>query len=239
MAMVAGVDACRAGWVVALVDDWPPGASVVLEVVADFEAVLDVAAEAEFVAVDMPIGLPDGGARGDYPRTCDLEARRLLGPRAAAQVFLTPPRATLAARDPYEFQELHRRVTGKGAGLPLWGLVPKIKQVDALVSPGDQQRVFEFHPELVFMRFCNGPLPSKHTAPGIARRLEVLAEAGLYASRLDDLGKLAGCKIDDVLDALAGAIVAALRGRDPREARRLPEAGKERDSSGLAMEIWY
>ncbi len=220
-------------------DGWPPGTSVELVVVADFEAVLDAAAGAESIAVDMPIGLPDGKARGDYPRRCDLEARRLLGPRAAARVFFAPPRATLAARDPSEFQELHRRVTGKGAGLPVWGLVSRISQVDALVSARDQQRVFEFHPELVFMRLCERPLPSKHSRAGTVGRLEALAEIGVDRRRLEGLGELRGTKLADVLDATAGAFVAAQRLSGVRGARKLPEAGVERDSRELLMEIWY
>jgi hypothetical protein len=91
--VLAGVDACRAGWVVALAGGTGSGGGafddVEVQVVATFAEVLGLGAAT--VAVDIPIGLPDAG-----PRVCDVAARRLLGPRRSS-VFPAPVRAALDA----------------------------------------------------------------------------------------------------------------------------------------------
>src|SRR5207248_11510271 len=78
---LAGVDGCRAGWVVAA----DSGAFVA----ASFAEIL--AERFDLVLIDIPIGLPDG------PRACDLGARVLLGPRRSS-VFPAPSRRLLRAR---------------------------------------------------------------------------------------------------------------------------------------------
>ncbi|HYJ77607.1 MAG TPA: DUF429 domain-containing protein, partial [Actinomycetes bacterium] len=84
-AAVLGVDGCRGGWMGALVAD---GAVTWLRF-GDITAALAVGAAV--VGVDMPIGLPATGRR-----ECDLLAKKTLG-AAHPRVFLTPPRAVLAA----------------------------------------------------------------------------------------------------------------------------------------------
>src|SRR4051794_40997128 len=80
---VLGVDGCRGGWLTAVVDDLQVGwrwAPAVADLLAD---------PAVVVAIDIPIGLPDAGVR-----TCDVEARRLLG-RRGVTVFAAPVRPVL------------------------------------------------------------------------------------------------------------------------------------------------
>ena len=92
--MVAGVDGCRAGWVLAAVPRDGRGPSQVLVVpdlayvVAELEA-----GRLDAVAVDIPIGLPIRG-----PRAADVLARARLGPRRNS-VFPAPARAVLGATD--------------------------------------------------------------------------------------------------------------------------------------------
>src|SRR3954447_20737539 len=82
---VAGVDGCPSGWVVAMGSD--------VDVVPTFADVLAATRDAVCVAVDMPIGLPDAGARA-----CDVAARVALGPRRSS-VFPAPRRALLRCRE--------------------------------------------------------------------------------------------------------------------------------------------
>ena len=70
----------------------------------DVAAVLAVP-DVEVVAIDMPIGLSDDGARA-----CDVAARRLLG-RAGSSVFPTPVRAVLATDDYAEARAVSRAAT--------------------------------------------------------------------------------------------------------------------------------
>src|SRR5439155_4147082 len=84
--LVAGVDGCRAGWVVVLSE----GARSEVTVARDFAGVLGLTRGACVVGVDMPIGLLDAAAPGG--RECDRHARRLLGRGRACSVFSPPAR---------------------------------------------------------------------------------------------------------------------------------------------------
>ena len=227
---LAGVDGCRSGWIVALAADWPCQTPAEIHFCADFTAVLALTKRCPAVAVDMPIGLPDGAT----PRACDLEALQALG-RQRSSIFLAPPRSTLGARDPQEFQNMHRELRGVGAGLPVWGIVPKMREVNLAIeaNPGLQKRIFEFHPELTWRRLSQGPsLAKKKTAAGLLDRIAVLnAKAGNWTSSkpYEIPGKPA---LDDVLDAISGLAAAHAFLTRPRTIA-------PRNSHGIRMEILH
>ena len=64
MGLVAGVDGCRAGWVVVLAETTRDarGMSTEVAVARDFDGVLALTRDARVVGVDMPIGLLDAHA---------------------------------------------------------------------------------------------------------------------------------------------------------------------------------
>jgi predicted RNase H-like nuclease len=205
MVLVAGVDGRRGGWALALVavdGDGDPvdvrWADVAGQDAAGFRRVLTLAAGAAAVGVDCPIGLPR-----DAWRPVDLEAKRRLGP-ASARVFLTPPRAVLAATTYSEARAVARAVlAGRGVSAQTYGLRRIVLAVDQVLTSGeDTDVVLEVHPELSFMalagRAPGDPLPSKKTDAGRAARLAAL---GGWAPDAVS-GAPAG---DDGLDALAAA----------------------------------
>lgn len=229
MTKLAGVDGCKNGWIVALADSWPCSTPLQIEFCPDFAAVLRTTTQCAAVAVDMPIGLPDGAeARG-----CDFEAQRALGPQRSS-IFLAPPRRSLDARDPREFQRIHREIRGVGAGLPVWGIVPKMLEVNLAFEQDStlQERVFEFHPELTWRRIAGRQqLSRKKTAAGIVERIAILNRtAGSWTpiEALEIPGKPA---IDDILDAISGLAAAhAFVNADQRDAPR--------NARGLRMRIY-
>ena len=77
--LVAGLDGCRSGWVMATVPLRATGKPVRLELVDDLRDVVRrlEAGTLDAAAIDIPIGLA-----ASAPRRCDVEARRLLGARA-------------------------------------------------------------------------------------------------------------------------------------------------------------
>ena len=81
---VLGVDGWRGRWVGALLD----GRTVTLHALADVAAVLAVP-DVDLIAIDMPIGLSEDGAR-----TCDVRRRGRAGPRGSS-VFPAPLRQVL------------------------------------------------------------------------------------------------------------------------------------------------
>jgi len=117
-----------------------------------------------------------------------------------------------------------------------YGLLRKIAEIDELVTPTTQDRIFETHPEVVFAAMYGSPwLESKKTPAGRAQRLELIAGWIPGAERLARRRERS-LHVDDVLDSAAAAIVAAKR--ELGLAGRLPP-DPPRDSRGLRMEIWY
>ncbi len=237
MNRIAGVDGSRAGWVVSLADCWPCPTPPHLVICRDFAGVLAVTANCQAIVVDMPIGLPSGSEI----RLCDQLARDLLGPAGSSRVFNTPPRAALAAQTPGEFQQRHRCLTGKGAELPVWGIVPKLREVDAAMTPALQGKVFEFHPEVAWMCLSGATLSSKRSEAGRRERLGLLRSEVPCVEELLAWHRALGSAAqgDDLLDALVGLTTAQAIASGPDCSRRLPPDQPPVDERGLRMEMWY
>lgn len=233
MTRVIGVDGCPGGWVGALVGG---DGDVAWRILSDAAAIVSVGAEV--TAIDIPIGLPETGERD-----CDVAARRLLGRRAAA-VFPAPPRAVVAAVERYggpgslpshaEICRIARDATGRAISVQTWRLLPRIADVDRVMTPARQRDTVEVHPEVSFALLAGTPLPSKRTAAGRAARLAALGRW------LPDPGAALAAaprpaKADDALDALAAAWSA--QRRRAGTAVVLPGGDPPRDARGLRMEI--
>jgi predicted RNase H-like nuclease len=218
--LAAGVDGCRTGWAVAI-GPAAGGGPVEVRVVATFAEVL--AMDLVAIGVDIPIGLPPSGVR-----RCDVDARRVLGPRRSS-VFPAPARPVLGAATWEEANEQSRRIDGRGLARQTFGLLAKIAEVDGLVTPSDQDRVVEVHPEVAFAAMADGPMAfPKRTAEGRAARRALVEE------RLGEVPlRLPGAAVDDLLDACAVLWVA---GRFHLGAHRVLGDGAV-DERGLRMEI--
>lgn len=189
--LVAGVDGYRKGWVAVSVD---PSGDVQVSTHSTFAEVLSL--QARVIAVDIPI---DPAGLGSRP--ADAGARAFIGGRASS-VFPTPPRAALEARTFAEANEIARTITGKGISQQAFALGRKILEVHALADV--DERVIEMHPEVSFCELSGGPLgDSKHTAGGLDRRRELLAEAGIVLP-----GAVEGVPEADLLDAAVGGWTA-------------------------------
>jgi predicted RNase H-like nuclease len=183
--------------------------------------VLDEKPAFTVIALALPVGLPADGSGGG--RTCDREARALLGwPRSGA-IISAPPRSALHAR------------SAAGIGVVVKTLLPRIREVDAEIQPYWQRTVYEVQPELSYYQL-NEDRPmryGKRTSDGLKER-RVLVES-----------KIQG--IDSVLDAQVPRVHAAhlldgvislwtARRIAARAVTRLPE-DPEWDEQGLRMEI--
>jgi predicted RNase H-like nuclease len=122
----------------------------------------------------------------------------------------------------------------------VWGIVPKLREVDAVMTPGLQKRVMEFHPELVWKRLPGRVLAPKHGARGAVQRLAVLAQHGApWLLRVDMDNLPDAVALDDVLDCIVGLPVAYSIAGDPTYKCRLPGSDPPKDERGLRMEIWF
>ena len=221
---VLGVDACRKGWIGIAGDLRAYFAVTIGELVERAE----VDGSLAVVGIDIPIGLPERGAR-----EADVLARRVVG-RRASSVFATPVRAALEAATHAEATALNVVATGKGVSQQAFALAKRILEVDAW-APGADCAVIEVHPEVCFATMAGRPLlHAKSTWAGGEERRRLLAGVGM--SVVGDIG-LAGevAGVDDVLDAAAAAWSAG-RYADGR-ARAYPNP-PEMFPDGSSAAIW-
>jgi len=234
--LLAGVDGCRVGWVVVVARlDAQYAEEHQVYLCARFADVLDLEPAPAVIAVDMPIGLL--GAPQPGGRDCDRLARRLLG-RRASSVFTPPPRPLLDAL-------CYAHVRRQGLSIQTFNIMPKIREVDRVMTPALQHRVYEAHPELAFRALAGHPMQyRKKTVAGREERVRVLEQAplplfqGIRAAFAQILHSYPRSQVapDDILDAhvLVGTALRILQG----QGRRLP-CVPACDQQGLRMEIWY
>lgn len=225
--VLAGVDACKAGWVMGAANgDLGDLRFAVARTASELFQMLEAV---EHAAIDIPIGLPI-----DKARACDLQARALLG-KQGSKVFPAPSRRCLSAEDFVSCCELNRAALSVGLSKQSHALLPKIREIDLEMTPRHQQRIREAHPEVTFMTVAGRPLSySKRTVAGNIERLRILQTQGLAWSDsvLESLSQL-DAGLDDVLDAAACLVTA----------RRIAVGASERlgdaapDERGLRMEI--
>jgi predicted RNase H-like nuclease len=235
-AYVLGIDGCRTGWLVCHYE--VSTRQMNFRIFPNFEEILSSHESAKFIAVDIPIGLWDDGQH----RCCDIEARRLLAPHRSSSVFPAPCRSLLGAGSYPNACAMSLCRFGKSVTMQSYAIYPKIAEVDRLMSPELQQRVFEVHPELCFWSFNRWPmLHRKKSREGYEERRLLLNACGFQLPEFSNwrdiaLDELVGASRDDVLDAAVAARTAyrAYCGKS----ERLP-CQPVVDEKGLRMEMIY
>lgn len=229
MQQIAGIDGCQSRW---LAISHAPGSS---SFVAQIFETSELAAQPwTLAAIDIPIGLPDRGAR-----EADGAARRFVGPRGSS-VFPCPIRPALEATTWEEACDITYQHNGHRISKQTFAIIPKIRAVDECVRSTDlRQRLFEVHPEVSFASWQGAPmLHAKKDVHGHEQRRALIARHfGLdaFASVVEQVGGRS-VAADDIADAFAALWSAErlLAGT----AQRLPEA-LATDAYGLPMHIWY
>ena len=215
MATVAGVDGCRAGWVCVTRQVEPPFQERAF-LARDFQEILAHTDAPSVIAVDIPIGFPE---RVTGPgRECDRAARKVLGRRASC-VFAPPARPALSETDyrlacaaAFAASDPPRQISKQ-----MFHLFPKIREVDRVMTPEQQDRVFECHPEVAFWAM-NGREPLQEPKKlrgrmhprGLEKRRTLLTAHGFSEAFLSavSFGRAAAGP-DDFLDACACSWTAA------------------------------
>lgn len=230
-----GVDGAKSGWIAV----WRANNLLEARVYPSPSSLVANHKQAQIIAVDVPIGLSDQGAR-----MADAEARRFVGGRRACSVFSSPVRGILDATSQPEASRRHRAIDGRGFGAQSFAILPKIREWDELLQCDSQARltVREIHPEVSFAALNGGlgrGLDFRKKAPeGIALRKELLSPI-FGSAQLEGLLAMVDRRmaaIDDVLDAVV-ALWSAERIITGR-AHSLP-ATPATDSAGLVSAIWY
>lgn len=227
---LAGVDGCRDGWV--CVEE--NGAQVTAFIAPSFAQLLERLPKSAIVAIDMPIGLTEAGAR-----ECDREARRFLGAPRGSSIFPAPVRAALFDGAYQEVSEAHFQADGRRITKQTFGILPKIMEIDLVMRdrPGLQARVHEVAPEVSFMEWNGGRAMQfrKSRSAGRAERQALIDTIwpGIQEDLWEQLRSFR-CHADDLNDAFAALWTA--RRIHSGHARGLP-ADPPVDRSGLRMQI--
>jgi len=151
---VVGVDGCPARWLCFHVD--LSSGKTTVKILASITELCAQSDQTRLIAIDIPIGLPAKGARA-----CDIAARKLLGKPRSSSVFPAPVRASLPAKTYEEAGMLSLRAHGKSLSRQAFELIPKIREVDGLMTPELQASIFEVHPEVSFWAL-NGRRPLRY-----------------------------------------------------------------------------
>lgn len=226
MTLFFGIDACKAGWLVAeAAEDLSGLRFSVVPNASELFARID---PADIAAIDIPIGLPINRSR-----QCDLEARRLLAPEGP-RVFPVPARTALAGTNYDEATAFNKAALGCGLAMPTFAFMPKIAEVDACMSPELQARIREAHPEAVFRALAGRVLARKKSPEGIRERLDALKAHGIVFDPTVERKRLGtGVAVDDLLDAAACLLAARAVARGEAEVL----GNGELDARGLRMEM--
>jgi predicted RNase H-like nuclease len=233
--LVIGVDGCKFGWIAITLDtnSWV----ITHTLHPDGVTLFSVYSESEVIAIDIPIGLTEQGARA-----CDQAARSLLGQPRSSSVFPAPIRPALAARNREEADLITREADGRGVGAQAWNIYNRVRDMDGLLRSSNRlrERVYEAHPEVCF-RALNGGRSmtySKHRREGLDRRRCLIDQ--YFGSDSFARVRLAYPKAqvsdDDILDAFAVCWTANRILRS--QAVSLPEHPPF-DAHGLPMRILY
>ncbi|MTI18307.1 DUF429 domain-containing protein [Rhodobacteraceae bacterium RKSG542] len=236
---VAGVDGAAGGWMVIIRHLGTPYTHEA-HLVGSFSEILTRWPQLQRIAIDMPIGLPDHiGQNGRGP---EKAVRPLLGMRQST-VFSIPSRAAVYAEDYWEACKVAQATSAppKKVSKQAFNIFPKIRELDAAMSPELESCIFEVHPEVAFWRL-NGEEPivapkrvkGQPSGAGLDVRRDLLCNYGYSAHFLDQKASK-GAARDDLIDAAVNAVIAErlLLG----QAQPFP-ANYERDSNGLRMAIW-
>lgn len=226
-----GIDGCRGGWIVARLE---PEQGISFLLAEELQSLFEGSERGSIVAIDIPIGLSE-----KLPRRCDVEARAFLGRGRGSSVFPAPCRSSLNAVSFRDACERNLAASGRMISCQCYGILPKIREIDALMSPYRQEYIREVHPEVAFAILAGHPmLYRKRAIDGVRERLAILASSGVSID-LDTIqefrrklgrGKV---QVDDMIDA--AALVLAAERIASGTARIFGDARV--DSRNLRMEI--
>jgi predicted RNase H-like nuclease len=222
--VVAGVTVCRGGWLVAGAKlqgtIFAPEDPVRLETFVD---VVDQRPAYSVIALNAPVGGLEQAKVGG--RTCDREARALLGRRGAAvksaPIYVDSPEGIDLLPD--HLDAISRT------------LLPRYQEVAREMAPFRQRVIYEVNADLSFFQL-NGDVPmrwSKYSEKGREERRSLLEEKLPGVLRIIE-AEVPGASLAHLLDA--SAILWTARRIFAKAAVRIP-ADPEWDDQGLRMEI--
>ncbi|WP_164684062.1 DUF429 domain-containing protein [Vibrio maerlii] len=200
-----GIDGCKTGWVVWSLEGDRPFMKLVHNL-SNIESEL----EQGIAMIDIPIGFSD---EKNPDRPCDKAARKFLSPKRGSSVFPVPCREAAYAEDYQQACLINLNTVGKKLSKQTWYILPKVREVDALLAKNTKIQLRESHPEVVFKALQGEHLAfSKKILDGQQERMEIIARykpdwIPTLKAALESTKK-SYAAADDLIDALALLLVA-------------------------------
>lgn len=222
--MLAGVDGIKDGWIAAILRE---DGSTEVQTFHTFQSLVNTTLAT--IVIDIPIGLPDYGARA-----CDQEARTCLGQSRRSSVFPAPIRSMLAAHDWEDACRIRWNREGKKCSKQVAAILHKIREVDSAMTGDLQKRIREGHPEVSFfmMNHARPMAYKKKTMLGKSERLALLVP--FFPDIENNLQFKPRALWVDILDAYSCLWTAKRIASN--KSKSIPQF-IVRDGVGLAMEI--
>jgi predicted RNase H-like nuclease len=232
-----GIDGCKKGWFLVSLSEshWN------IEIIENINQLNEHVDEEDIVLIDIPIGLQKSAL---VERKCDLQSRKLLGPKRGSSVFVVPLEQAIYCNTYKEGSLINRNITGRSLSKQTWGIVPKIREVDIYLKDEHKPNriLFESHPELAFWSLNNyqSLQYNKKYSEGLSERLLILENHEKEANKIYEtaMSKFLRRDLarDDILDAICLAVLA--RYKHLNKVKFLPAEG-EKNHNGIEMNIHY
>ncbi len=230
----AGIDGCKAGWILFSLDE-----TKLYKIIRTEDELKEELETYDRIFIDMPIGLEDEV----YTRECDALLRKKLGPDYAASVFSPPIRPALNAPSYVEANMQSYEYTEKKLTIQSWNITPKIKILDEFLTeiPELKDKVLESHPELLFMNLNRGKIfQKKNTKKGLRHRLDLIKEhepiAADFFREIKEEYRRNEVEEDDIVDSMVLALAAH---QSVEKGIKTIPSEPPVDSKGLKMAIHY
>jgi predicted RNase H-like nuclease len=241
---VAGVDWAGGKWLAIVLED---GVPVEYPRTEHLSSIWKSDWNFDRILIDVPIGLPHDEETLEKRETLDSIARSATG--RPGSVFPAPSRgACKAAKADADYEpvaEQNQDDIGKGLSKQSYHIAAAIGEIDSFLRDNEaaSEVVIESHPEVCFRGLLGEQLThSKKTAQGIGERLKALDghledPSGAFGDICRELDEESGdIDVDDVIDALALAVVASY----PEEKLKfLPHNKEYQDGVGIPMRMAY
>lgn len=230
----AGIDGCKAGWILFSLDE-----DKLYKIIRTNDELREELDRYDRIFIDMPIGLEDES----YTRECDALLRKKLGAEYASSVFSPPIRPALNAPSYVEANMQSFEYTEKKLTIQSWNITPKIRVLDDFMdeSPELRDKLFESHPELLFMNLNRGMIfQKKNTKKGLRHRLDLMKEheptVADFFREIKEEYRRNEVEEDDIVDSMVLALAA--HQSVTKGIKTIPEEPPV-DSKGLKMAIHY
>lgn len=223
-----GIDGCKAGWIVALIQN----KNLELVLISQLKDVLKYCeTRGPKVLIDIPIGLLEQKQDDKSLRKCDEMARAILGKKRRSvfevpckqAVYINPPTKNKGWYNIWHCQvnAMNKQVLGSGVSIQSLGIVPKIREADELFyqKPELLHQFVEAHPEICFKLLKGDDLhTSKKSEEGLLERKIIIKKYLNGVMPDEELERLltnhqfpkSKVALDDILDAICLAIHSKL-----------------------------